>query len=151
MMRLLRWAFNFTAAVSAVLFVATCMLWVRSCLHADEFHYHRVVVISAGTALKQVSETEWFLASASGRLDFYWHHEPSRAIWDGPDESSGEWSVAHDGRCGGPRMFEDNGIAADVAPVHFGFAHDAATNVDGTYQMFRVPFYAVALAARCAR
>ena len=30
MRRLLRWAFNFAALVSAVLFVATCVLWVRS-------------------------------------------------------------------------------------------------------------------------
>ena len=43
-------------------------------------------------------------------------------------------------------MFEDSGIPANVAPVHFGFAHDAGTIVVGTYQMFWVPFYAVALA-----
>jgi len=30
MKHLLRQAFNFAAAVSAVLFVATCVLWVRS-------------------------------------------------------------------------------------------------------------------------
>ena len=30
MRRLLRWAFNLAAAVSAVLFVATCVLWVRT-------------------------------------------------------------------------------------------------------------------------
>src|SRR5579859_2829443 len=30
MRRLLRWAFNFAALVSALLFVATCVMWVRS-------------------------------------------------------------------------------------------------------------------------
>ncbi len=35
MRRLLRWAFNGTAAVLALLFVATCVLWVRSYWHAD--------------------------------------------------------------------------------------------------------------------
>jgi len=35
MRRLLRWAFNFAAVVSALLFVATCVLWVRSYWIAD--------------------------------------------------------------------------------------------------------------------
>ena len=35
----MRWAFNLAAAVSAVLFVAVCVLWVRSYWRADLFHY----------------------------------------------------------------------------------------------------------------
>ena len=35
MRRLLRWAINGTPAVSALLFVATCVLWVRSYRTAD--------------------------------------------------------------------------------------------------------------------
>ena len=37
MRRLLRWAFNFAAAVSALLFVATCVLWVRSHWRLDSW------------------------------------------------------------------------------------------------------------------
>jgi len=36
MMRLFRWAFRFAAAVSAVLFVATCLLWVWSCFASED-------------------------------------------------------------------------------------------------------------------
>jgi hypothetical protein len=47
MRRLIQWAFNFAAAVSAVLFVATCVLWARSYWKADDV-LHRWPIESAG-------------------------------------------------------------------------------------------------------
>ena len=41
MRRLLRWAFNLCAVVSAVLFVATCVLWVRSYRVRDSLSWGR--------------------------------------------------------------------------------------------------------------
>jgi hypothetical protein len=40
MRRLLRWAFNLSAAVSAVLFVGACVLWVRSYWVTDHYSKH---------------------------------------------------------------------------------------------------------------
>jgi hypothetical protein len=59
MKRLLRWAFNLATVVSAVLFVATCVLWVRS--------YWTVKELDGVTA---IWHAEWKVASSYGELWF---------------------------------------------------------------------------------
>jgi len=41
MKRVLRWVFNVATVVSALLFVATCVLWVRSYWVSDKLHWSR--------------------------------------------------------------------------------------------------------------
>ena len=64
MRRLLRWAFNFAAVVSALLFVATCLLWVRSYRRFD-----RCIVCRLASGGK--NEDFFELGSLNNRLWFY--------------------------------------------------------------------------------
>jgi hypothetical protein len=61
MRRFIRWVFNFAAAVSAVLFLATCALWVRSGIVGDEWGWYQ-------------SSTQFYytFVSASGRFQLDW-------------------------------------------------------------------------------
>ena len=61
MRRLLRWAFNLAAAVSALLFVGVCVLWVRSYQRIDDVR-----------TMDRLGCTEWFSHRGGfwiGRID----------------------------------------------------------------------------------
>jgi hypothetical protein len=85
MSRLLRWAFNSSAAVSAVLLVGVCALWVRSYWRAD-----RVDLLAKGSAYRQTPLWMTAVILARGGLGVSVLHGTSYY----PDDAS--WRLAVD-------------------------------------------------------
>jgi hypothetical protein len=94
MRRLIRWAFHLSAVVSALLFVATCGLWVRSYRVADQFgnetgpgsegsfdegiwRRERSLMCSRGGVRLQDSHMEWLALGGAVRQGrgTYWDQE----------------------------------------------------------------------------
>ena len=119
MRRLFRWAFNVAAAVSAVLFVATCVLWVRS--------YSRPK--SGSLSYKY---DDYWIENLNGRVVLHiglHNHEPANnsAQWDSRDElvHSFDWAAS----CGDAvRYLDSNGSYAHFAG--FGFEHYKMLHTD---------------------
>jgi hypothetical protein len=68
--RLLRWAFNCTAAVSAVLFAAICVLWVRGYAASDNFNWYDAEEREGyGPFRPHFCTNDLTIVSASGQLN----------------------------------------------------------------------------------
>ncbi len=146
MRRIGRYAFSLFVAVSLILFIATCVFWVRSARHADELEYHHVKVDrSAGQNLQ--GETHWYLSSSEGKIWLYLIYAPLHVAWDGEDADSVEWTISHDDECKGTRDFEAAGLIFNPSFDRFGFGYDPVPFYEGSHRIFRAPFYALALIA----
>jgi len=68
MRRLLRWAFSGAAVLSALLFVATCALWVRSYISSDALMF-----TTRGSALKTyaIGSEHWRVVSLFSTMEFF--------------------------------------------------------------------------------
>jgi len=104
MKRLLRWAFNFAAALSALLFMATCTLWVRGHWKADSVG-HRWPIRSQGgggggrgsaSATRGAIFVEWETATGvnctlTGHTDFETDFSSSRVPADASQKRYFDW------------------------------------------------------------
>jgi hypothetical protein len=74
MRRLLRWAFNWLAAVSLVLLVATCLVWVRSYTESDSWNWE-------GSGESSLWNVEVITGSGFIHASFTHRTIPRRAVW----------------------------------------------------------------------
>src|SRR5580698_7832288 len=73
MRRLLRWTFNFSAAVSAVLCVATCVIWARSYWATERFGFERgCQLIVTGLKGRIEFDCDWPALSNRGGFHVTW-------------------------------------------------------------------------------
>jgi hypothetical protein len=74
---------NIATALSLLLFVASCALWVRSASANDEY-YRSVLVVWDGYGVKESAQSDTYVGWAGGTLYVGRGYERS-SFWDGPD------------------------------------------------------------------